>query len=110
MNKTMYYGEMCAKISGELLSDPLYSESIEAFMDRVEAQHGDTLWSLCANAASVFELIEEKCDIYFVDWQAVINQYCQYIKDQLLSQKMPETSELFLLTVKSIHAVKHSDS
>ncbi|WP_421754187.1 hypothetical protein [Croceimicrobium sp.] len=106
MNNTLYYGEIVAKISGHLASDPFNAERIEAFMDRVEAERGETIWGLCAEAARIFEIVEDQCDTYFIDWMNAIDHYSQSIKDQLLDKKKPEAIDLFNMSVKSIRAIQ----
>lgn len=107
----MYYGEIVAHISSSLAK----CTSSEAFLTTlIEQEKGDTytLHSLCADAGRIFEMVEDLCDDYFLDWPSILDQYTLYIKESLLSKKVPEPIDLYLFTAQSIEetvkeALKH---
>lgn len=105
MKNTLYYGEICAKVSAQLHQNPDHYIRIANVIDAQNAR-GENVWSLCAEAARVFDKIEDLSSDYFIDWHRASDQYAQQILDFLLSGRKPTTIDLVSMVSNSIENSK----
>lgn len=106
MSKNLYYyGEIVAKISGVLHQNPDHIERINQFMNKTN-YNGDTLLTLCAEAARVFDKIEDLSGEHFIDWHRATDNYAFKILDHLLMGKTLNTVDMISLSTRSIESVR----
>lgn len=101
MKNYMYYGEIVASISAHLHRN---SDDMSDILSTLKNQKDDTytLHSLSAEAARVFEMAEDLCEEYFIDWQLAIEAYASKIKSALLNGEAPGLIDLYFLCAKTI--------
>lgn len=101
MENTLYYGEIVAKISSKLHQNPAHIKRIEYVMGKGQ-QPQDTVYTLCADAAKVFDSIENLSSDYYVDWHKASDIYAKKMLDCLLSGKKPNVLDMVSMTAHSI--------
>ena len=101
MNNYMYYGEVVARISATLHNNEGLRDCINTTI-REEKDETYSICSLCADAGRGFEMAEDLCDDYFIDWNSTIECYACEIREQLLNGKVPGLMDLYLLSAKAI--------
>lgn len=101
MKNYMYYGEIAARISARLHDDP---QDLKEIQGVIEEQPDETynLHSLSAEAARVFEMAEDLCDEYFIDWHRAVDHFARNIKEMLLKGEIARMLDLYILCAKSI--------
>ena len=107
MSNTLYYGEIVAKISGVLHQNPDHILRINKFMSN-ENYNGATLHTLCADAAKVFDKIEDLSGEHFIDWHSASDHYASEILDHLLTGKILNTVDMISMTTNSIEHSRES--
>ena len=65
---------------------------------------GDSLWTICADAASVFDKIEDLASDYFVDWHLALQKYSDEILDLFLAGQKPTLPVLISIASKSMES------
>ena len=101
MNNTLYYGEIVAKISSKLHQNPAHVKRIENVMSN-QQEHQDTIYTLCADAARVFDKIENLSSDHYIDWHKASDIYAQNMLNYLLSGKKPNVIDMVSMTTRSI--------
>ena len=102
MNNTLYYGEIVAKISAHLFNHP---EQIARFDLIVNAEYDDgatTIYTLCADAARVFDTIENLSEEQFIDWHKALDFYADELLDRLLIGRKPYMIDMISMAARSI--------
>ncbi|WP_421896359.1 hypothetical protein [Marinoscillum sp.] len=105
MNDTLYYGEMVAKISARLHQNPDHAIRIARTLNATNDPE-NSVWTLCADAARVFDKIEDLGCEYFIDWLKAIDHYASKILDLLLSGYKPNTLDMVSMAAQSIEKSK----
>jgi len=104
MSNNLYYGEIAAKISAHLYQNPQHISQIN---DCIESfSESDTIWTLCADAARVFDTIEELSEERFVDWHEALEDYSAEILDFILDGQKPNLIDMVSLASQSIQNVR----
>jgi hypothetical protein len=103
MNSTLYYGEMVARISGFLHHDPITLSRLENKL-RMSGEMPDknNLWTICADAAQVFDKIEDLSGEHYIDWHKALDIYSDKLRDVLLNGTAPSMADLIALASSSI--------
>ena len=107
MNNTLYYGEMVARISGFIHHDPITLSRLENKL-RMSGEMPDknTLWTICADAAQVFDKIEDLSGEHYIDWHKALDIYSDKLRDILLNGTAPSMADLIALASSSIQEVE----
>ncbi len=105
MNNTLYYGEIAAKISGKLHQNPDHLPRITYTINQVE-NNTDSIWTLCADAAKVFDKIEDLSGEHYIDWHNALENYSVFMLDYLLSGRKPNVVDMISMTTLSIESAK----
>lgn len=100
---TLYYGEIVAKISGHLHMNPNNIRRIDVAMKK-QKDHQDTIYTLCADAARIFDRLEDLSSDHFIDWHKASDIYAEKILDHLLCGNKPHIINLISIAVNSIEA------
>ncbi|WP_422355323.1 hypothetical protein [Roseivirga pacifica] len=103
MNNTLYYGEMVARISGFIHHDPVTLSRLENKL-RMSGEMPDknNVWTICANAAQVFDKIEDLSGEHYIDWHKALDIYSDKLRDVLLNGTAPSLADLIALASSSI--------
>jgi len=101
MSNSLYYGEIVAKISYHLYQNPDHKANISHLMSK-ESDTEDSIWTLCADAARVFDAIEDLSDEHFIDWHAALDHFADEILNHLLLEKVPHIIDLVSMACRSI--------
>jgi len=103
MNSTLYYGEMVARISGFIHHDPITLSRLENKL-RMSGEMPDknNLWTICADAAQVFDKIEDLSGEHYIDWHKALDIYSDKLRDVLLNGTAPSMADLIVLASSSI--------
>ena len=104
MRNTLYYGEIAAKISAHLYQNPDHIIRIDESMKR--EQHSDTIWTICADAARVFDTIEDLSGEHFVDWHRALDYYAKEVMEALLRGHKPYIVDMVSMASHSIQIVR----
>lgn len=59
MSNSLYYGEIAAKISAHLYQNPEQIMQLDLLMNSEAENDGDSIWTVCADAARVFDTLED---------------------------------------------------
>lgn len=95
MNNTLYYGEMVARISGFLHHDPITLSRLENKLRMTGAlPNENNLWTICADAAQVFDKIEDLSSEHYIDWHKALDIYSDKLRDVLLTGTVPSMPTL----------------
>ncbi len=100
MSNSLYYGEIAAYISSKLVENPDNKTRIDHVMSN--QSEGDTIWTLCAEAAKVFDKVEDLSGEHFVNWYKAVDVFSQEMLDYLLSGKKPTIVDMVSMTARSI--------
>lgn len=100
MNNTLYYGEIAALIAGKFHQNPDHLIRISNIIGQTNKI--DSIWTLCADAASVFDKIEDLSDDYFINSHRAVEAYSQEIIDFLLLGKKPNVIDMVSIAARSI--------
>lgn len=101
MRTPLYYGELCAMISHQVTqisNDPW--EVHKVFQENGE--DNGCFYSLCADAAKIFDEIENTCDEHFLDILKAVEFYALALRKHLLKGKIPWPLELYKMAISSI--------
>ncbi len=101
MHNTLYYGEIVAKISARLHQNPDHMVRITNMMSK-EKNSNDSIWTLCADAAKVFDSIEDLSGEHFIDWHKAIDHYAQEVLDSLLIGGKLDIVDMVSMVARSI--------
>ena len=104
MRNSLYYGEIAARISAYLYQNPHHILQIDRTISR-DHDTEETLWTISANAARVFDILEDTADDQGIDWLKALDQYSEEVLDYLLLDSKPKTIDLISMAVRSIEAV-----
>ncbi|MEO9804787.1 MAG: hypothetical protein ABJF04_16140 [Reichenbachiella sp.] len=102
MSKSLYYGEIVAKISYHLYQNPEHKTQISQVMGR-ESEDEDKVHTLCADAARVFDTLEDLAGEHFIDWSKALDCFADEILDHLLNGKIPQIMDLIFIASGCIH-------
>ncbi len=97
----MYYGEIVARISALLHGNPKQTPDLQSTIHK-EEDETYTLHSLCAEAGRVFEMAEDLCEEYFIDWHIAVDEYATRIRDTLLKGESLGMIDLYILCARAI--------
>lgn len=98
---SLYYGEIAALMAARLFQNPDHAKHIEHSMNELE-KDGDTIWSMIATAARVFDTIEDLSGELFVDWHKALQHYSDAMLDHLLNGQKPGTIDMVAMASRSI--------
>lgn len=104
MRNSLYYGEIAARISAYLYQNPDHILQIDRTLSQ-DNQCEDTIWTISANAARVFDLLEDMAEDQSVDWLNALDQYSEEVLDFLLVDSKPTSIDLISMAVRSIQSV-----
>ncbi|WP_268123923.1 hypothetical protein [Roseivirga pacifica] len=103
MTNTMYFGELVAKISGYMHHDPCIVKMLHQNLKNSQGNHAkDELWTICSDAAMVFDKIEDLSGEHFVDWHKALDTYIQKLLNFLLKGTIPAMTDFVALVSNSI--------
>lgn len=105
MRNSLYYGEIAARISAYLYKNPDHILQIDRSMSQ-HKESDDTIWTICADAARVFDTIEDLSDGHFIDWHKALDQYAEEVLDSLLIGQKPHIIDMVTMASRSIQAVR----
>ncbi|MDO5970317.1 hypothetical protein Q4Q35_10920 [Flavivirga aquimarina] len=100
MPNNLYYGEIAAYISGKLVENPDHKTRINHVIAMQPEK--ETIPIISAEAARVFDRLEDLSSDYFIDWHKAVSVYSEQILDCLLSGKMPTLIDMVSMTASSI--------
>lgn len=83
MTTNMYYGEIVAKITSHLFKSPAHIETLERTISTRE-DDGETIFTICADAARVFDTLENLSGEHFIDWNCALDYYATQILGHML--------------------------
>lgn len=104
MRNSLYYGEIAARISAYLYQNPDHIMQIDRVISQ-DSDSEDTIWTISATAARVFDVLEDLSEDQGVDWLKALDQYSEEVLDFLLVDSKPTTIDLISMAVRSIKAV-----
>lgn len=101
MNDTLYYGEIVARIAGQIHQNPEHLLRINYTLSQ-DNGHGDTIWTLCADAGRVFDKIEDLSGEHHINWYKALDIYAGELLDYLLGGSKPHIIDMVSLVVRSL--------
>lgn len=104
MQNSLYYGEIVARISAYLYQNPDHILQIDRTISQ-DNNSDDTIWTISANAARVFDSLADLSEDQELDWLKALNQYSEEVLDFLLVENKPRTIDMISMAVRSIQAV-----
>lgn len=104
MRNSLYYGEIAARISAYLYQNPQQLLHIDRLIGQQEDTQ-ETLWTISANAAHVFDVMEDMASDHCIDWMKALDLYSEEVLEFLLLDSKPSTIDLFSMAVRSIESV-----
>lgn len=99
-NHKLYYGEIAARISCQLYG--LCSTNLKLQCGPDETME-DTICSISADAARVFDSLEDLSGEHYIDWNKALNQYSKSIREYLLMGNVPTMADLILMAANSLN-------
>ncbi|MEQ8470025.1 MAG: hypothetical protein RIC35_02515 [Marinoscillum sp.] len=96
---TLYFGEIVAKLSAHIHGNPDKVKRITATLDQFSQ---DSIWTICSDAARVFDKIEDLSGEHFINWHQALEIYADYILNHLLSNRQLNIVDMISLASKSI--------
>ncbi len=106
MPTTAYYGEIVAKISAHLHQNPDHIFRISQVMENQQCDTGDTAFTVCAEAARVFDQIEDLSSEHLIDWHLASDHYANQLLDHLLSGNKPHIVDMVSMVARSIEQTR----
>lgn len=100
MNNTLYYGEIAALISAKIHQNPNHILRVKHTLST--AKKSDTLWAFCADAANVFDKIDDLSGDCFINSHHALDHYPHQILDVLLSGTIPSVVDMVSISANSI--------
>lgn len=101
MTNSLYYGEIVAKISCHLYQNPEHKAQISQVIN-TENDTDNTIWTLCADAAKVFDAIEDLSGEHFIDWNDALDHYADQVLEHLLDGRAPNIIDLISIASASV--------
>ena len=98
--QTLYYGEIAARISCQLVS--ICSTNLRLQNDAEESIE-DTICSISANAARVFDSLEDLSGEHYIDWNKALDSFALTIREHLLQGEVPTMADMILMAAKSLN-------
>lgn len=102
MSNSLYYGEIAAKISAHLYQNPEQIMQLDLLMNSEAENDGDSIWTVCADAARVFDTLEDLSGEHYVDWHKALNSYADELLEHLLSGDLPTIIDMISMASLSI--------
>ena len=102
MSNGLYYGEIVSKISYHLYQNPEYKAQITEVMGR-DNENEDKVHTLCADAARVFDALEDLAGDQFIDWSETLDVFADKILEYLLGGRIPQIIDLIFIASGCIH-------
>ena len=102
MSNSLYYGEIAAKISAHLYQNPDQIMEIDLILSQEDDKNDQTLWTICADAARVFDTIENLSEEHFIDWHEALDNYADGLLDHLLQGETPNIIDMVSMASESI--------
>lgn len=102
MSNSLYYGEIAAKISAHLYQNPDQIMEIDLVINQGDENSDQTLWTICAEAARVFDSIEDISEEHFIDWHKALNYYADELLDHLLQGETPNIIDMISMASESV--------
>ena len=100
MNKhPHYYGEIVAKISGQLFS--IKEDEIPKMSQR-DATMEEIICGVSADAARVFDTFEDLSGEHFIDWHKALEDYAKSLRDFINTGTVPTMADLITLAAYSL--------
>lgn len=100
---THYYGEIVARISGQLFL--LRAEDFQNLGKKDETLE-DLICDISATAARVFDTIEDLSGEHFIDWQGALEDFAISLRHFVKDGKMPTMVDYISLTALSLSKVR----
>ena len=100
MNRSLYYGEIAASISANLCVYNIELSSISA----VHPDEG--FCTIVADAARIFDQIEEMSESQSVDWPKALNHYSIEIGKSLTEGEVPQLVDMIQMVSRSIEQTR----
>jgi hypothetical protein len=97
----MFYGEIAAKISAIIHANPDHVERISRLIGDTH-NSDESICSICAEAARVFDQIEDLSGEHFIDWHIATDKYAQEVLDSLLMGRKPFIVDMVSMAARSI--------
>ncbi|MBI1183572.1 hypothetical protein GC194_04840 [bacterium] len=95
MHNTLCYGEIVAKISANLNKNTAHKPRIEYALSQGRLNRDETIWTLCADAARVFDALEDLSGDLPIDWHHALDEYSFEVLTFLLSGRKPDYVNMF---------------
>ncbi|OEK01161.1 hypothetical protein BFP97_06395 [Roseivirga sp. 4D4] len=108
MTNTAYYGEIAAKLSAHLHKNPDHVTRISQIMDKQKYGSDDTILTVCAEAARVFDQIEDLSSEHLIDWHLASDNYANQLLDHLLAGSKPHIVDMISMVARSIEQARDS--
>lgn len=105
MSKTLYYGEIVSIVSANLHKSPDHLKRISKVINS-DPDYDDTIHTLSADAARIFDGIEDLSSNHYLDFIKASNIYSYEVRDYLLLGKVPDAIDMISMASNSLQAVK----
>ena len=66
-------------------------------------ENEDKVHTLCADAARVFDALEDLAADHFIDWNETLDVFADKVLDYLLAGKVPQIIDLIYIASNCIH-------
>ena len=66
-------------------------------------ENEDKVHTLCADAANVFDSLEDLAVDHFIDWNETLDVFADKVLDYLLAGKVPQIIDLIYIASNCIH-------
>ncbi len=106
MSNSLYYGELSAKIALGLGQSPDQIAQINNAINNEENIRGTAIYRICADAARVFDAIEDLSGELFVDWHKAVDLYADELLDHLTKGEIPHIIDLVSMASASIQGTR----
>ena len=101
MHNTHFYGEVVAKISAYLHTNPAHKPRIEYALSQ-NCRETTSVLTLCADAGRVFNTIEDLSSDAVVDWSMALEGYSRAVLNFLLTGRKPDCLDMLFMASHSI--------
>lgn len=102
MSNNLYYGEIAAKISAHLYQQPELINELELLMGQELEDDGSSVWTICADAARIFDSLEDLSGDHYIDWQRALDHYADELLDHILMGQIPHMVDMVSMASRSI--------
>lgn len=104
MSNNLYYREIADRMSNRLFQNPEEMDQI----DEVISEYNDdsTVYSICAKAADVLDIVKELSNDDHIDWDNAVDEYADEVIDHLLEGQRLDTLDMISMASKSGQSLK----